>query len=110
MKDIIYPTIKKQFDKLTPHFSRNTNAFHFQDDNGDTHLVYKRHTGSIVVSFDYFYLKYFGVEPYTQPEDVGDIFIYLIEQSLGDDYRNDMYNHRDMSENIFYVLHNDFDF
>lgn len=85
LKDIIYPTIKKQFDKLTPHYNMDKNWFHFTDGK-NTYLVYNRAIGLVVVSIDFFYLKYFGVDENYYNDDVAIIFMDLLKEKLGDEY------------------------
>lgn len=86
LKDIIYPTIKKQFDKLSPHYNMDMNGFYFGDGKGNTHLVYNRAIGLIVVSMEFFYLKYFGVDENYYNNDVAIIFMDLVHERLGDEY------------------------
>ena len=86
MKDIIYPTINKQFDKLTPHYDMDNNRFYFGDGKGNTPLVYNRRFGLIVVSMEFFYLKYFGVDGGSYNYDVANIFMDLVHERLGEDY------------------------
>ena len=86
LKDIIYPTIKKQFDKLTPHYTMDNNRFSFGDGKGNTYLVYNRAIGLIVVSVEFFYLKYFGVDEDSYNYDVAIMFMDLVHERLGDDY------------------------
>jgi len=86
MKDIIYPTIKRQFDKLTPYYNVNNNRFNFTDGKGNSYLVYNRAIGLIVVSVEFFYLKYFGVDGGSYNYDVANIFMDLVHERLGEDY------------------------
>lgn len=85
LKDIIYPTIKKQFDKLTPHYNMDKNIFNFTDGK-NTYLVYNRAIGLIVVSIDFFYLRYFNVDENYYNDDVAIIFMDLVHERLGDEY------------------------
>jgi hypothetical protein len=63
MKDIIYPTIKRQFDKLTPHVSYDdggmTVEFFYGNSDGD-YLIYEGYIDTLFISIDYFMLNYFG--------------------------------------------------
>jgi len=86
MKDIIYPTIKRQFDKLTPYYNVNNNRFNFTDGKGKSFLLYNRAIGLIVVSVEFFYLKYFGVDGGSYNYDVANIFMDLVHERLGEDY------------------------
>ena len=87
MKDIIYPTIKKQFDKLTPEWnSSNLVYYDFIDDEGESHLHYYRHEPAIYASIEFFYLNYFGVEEEVFNKPVANIFIDLVKQSLGSEF------------------------
>jgi hypothetical protein len=84
MKNIIYPTIKKKFDKLTP--VREKNDYLFNDDEGYTHLIYYGDGYGIEVSIEFFYLNYFGINVFEVNEDVGNIIIDLVKQSLGPNF------------------------
>jgi len=86
LKDIIYPTIKKQFDKLSPHYNMDMNRFYFGDGKGNTYLVYNRAIGLIVVSMEFFYLRYFGVDEGSYNYDVANMFRDLVHEKLGDEY------------------------
>jgi hypothetical protein len=90
MKDIIYPTIKRQFDKLTPHVS-------YDDDSGDMtveffygnsdndYLVYEEFNDTLYISIGYFMLKYFGYNEYDDDFNnlLSSIFTELINDKLG---------------------------
>ena len=92
MKDIIYPTIKKQFDKLTPEWNRSNLVYYdFIDDEGNSHLHYYEGNShlnnyglepAIYVSIEFFYLNYFGVEEEVFNKPVANIFIDLVKESL----------------------------
>jgi hypothetical protein len=84
MKDIIYPTIKKQFDKLTPEW--DSYYYNFIDDEGESHLHYYGNEPAIYASIEFFYLNYFGVEEEVFNKPVANIFIDLVKQSLGSEF------------------------
>jgi hypothetical protein len=86
MKDIIYPTIKKQFDKLTPEWRSDYDYYNFIDDKGNSHLHYYGDNPDIYVSIDFFYLNYFGVKEEVFNKPVANIFIDLVKQSLGSEF------------------------
>ena len=86
LKEIIYPTIKSQFDKLFSHYNKDMNGFYFVDGKGNTHLYYNRAIGLIAVSLEYFKLKYFGIDTGDYNYDVGNIFMDLVHERLGEDY------------------------
>ena len=89
MKDIMYPTIKKQFDKLTPEWNSNYDCYEFIDDEGNSHLRYYEHEPGIYVSIEFFYLNYFGMTKealYNDNSDFANIFIDLVKQSLGSEF------------------------
>ena len=96
MKDIMYPTIKRQFDKLTPHVSYDdgdmTVEFFYGNSDGD-YLIYEEYGNKLFISIDYFMLNYFG---YTENDYIGytkddnkfnelliSIFTELINDKLG---------------------------
>ena len=86
LRDIAYPIIKSQFDKLSPHYNMDMNRFYFGDGKGNTYLVYNRAIGLIVVSMEFFYLRYFGVDEGSYNYDVANIFMNLVHERLGEDY------------------------
>jgi len=88
LKDIVYPTIKKQFDNLTPHYTVGNNrfSFSFSDGKGTSYLVYNRAIGLVVVSLEFFYLNYFGVDEDGHNYDVAIMFVELLKEKLGDDF------------------------
>ena len=90
MKDIIYPTVKRQFDKLTPEWRSDYDYYDFIDyDEGESHLHYYEHNPDIYVSIDFFYLNYFGVKEavYNDNSVIANIFIDLVKQSLGSEFK-----------------------
>jgi len=98
-RDTIYPTIKKKFDELTLNYYEYSDTFFFGDDEGNNKIAYRRDKGYIVIKMNYFMLQYFGVDFYTYDEDLNDIFIGLIRDSLGKEYHGLEVNHN----NIDYV-------
>ena len=105
MKEVIYPTIKKQFDKLTPQYNPYIYHYNFIDDEGRARLIYNKKNNKILVSIEFFFLNYFGVEKNTHPEDVGKVFIELVEQSTGAIYN---YFQPILPEDVFYLPNKDF--
>jgi len=102
-RDIIYPTIKKKFDELTPVLEEND--YLFNDDEGYTHLIYYGH--SIEVSIEFFYLNYFGINEFKVNKDVGNIIIDLVEQSLGSNFDSrDEINYK----NVTFLLDKEFNY
>jgi len=88
MKDVIYPTIKRQFDKLTPHVSYEDSGYmtveFFYGNSDDDYLVYKEYIDTLYVSIGYFMLNYFG---YNENNDefnnlLSSIFTELINDKL----------------------------
>ena len=64
MKDIIYPTIKRQFDKLSPHITYDddgdmTVEFFYGNSDGE-YLIYEGFIDTLRISTSYFMLNYFG--------------------------------------------------
>ena len=99
-RDIIYPTIKNKFDELTLKYDdEDRHIILFEDDEGNNQIGYNRASGFIVIKMNYFMLQYFGVNFYTYDEDLNDIFIGLIRDSLGKEYHGLEVNHN----NIDYV-------
>lgn len=86
MKDIIYPTIKKKFDELTPTYVSHTDRYHFVDNKGRGQLVYNRKNNMIIVDIPYFMLHYFGIKKGSHNDEVSDIIIKLLEDRLGDEF------------------------
>lgn len=84
MKDIIYPTIKRQFDNLTPHVSYDDGGI-FYGNSDDYYLIYEEYGNKLFISIDYFMLNYFG---YTEDDNkfnksLISIFTELINDKLG---------------------------
>lgn len=86
LRDIAYPIIKSQFDKLSPRYNMDMNGFYFGDSKGKTFLVYNRAIGIIVVYLEYFKLKYFGIDKGDYDYDMGNIFMDLVHEKLGEEY------------------------
>ena len=88
MKDIIYPTIKRQFDKLTPHVSYDDDwdmtVDFFYGNSDDEYLIYEGYVDTLFISIDYFMLRYFG---YNEKDNefnnlLSSIFTELINDKL----------------------------
>jgi hypothetical protein len=89
MKDIIYPTVKRQFDKLTPHVSYDDDSggmtveFFYGNSDGD-YLVYEEYIDTLYVSINYFMLNYFSYENNDEFNNLlSSMFTELINDKLG---------------------------
>ena len=88
MKDIIYPTVKRQFDKLTPHVSYDDDwdmtVDFFYDNSDGKYLIYEAYIDTLQVSIGYFMLNYFGYENNEEFNNLlGSMFTELINDKLG---------------------------
>jgi len=85
LKDIIYPTIKRQFDKLhmwSKTVTKFKHPYHdlsmvFRDDNDEEFMNYSVTQNELWVDYKYFMLNYFG-EGKEKKEVFKEIFIDLL--------------------------------
>jgi len=88
MKDIIYPTIKNQFDKLTMnkkfHPLFKAEYIEFQDTEGKSRITYVIENNRLVYHPNYFMMNYFGYRDKDDKikETVDEILRELLQKSL----------------------------
>jgi len=95
LKDIIYPTIKRQFDKLTPHVSYEDGDMtveFFYGDSVDDYLVYEESDNTLFISISYFMLNYFG---YTEDdESFNEVLIPIFTELINESFTSPVINEK----------------
>ena len=80
MKDVIYPTIRKKFNEMTPVYTDKED--YLEDKNGVIRIAFFKDISTIAIVSDFFMLHYFGLEGMTQDEEINNIFVKLFQDKL----------------------------